>query len=538
MPLTGEAKKRYMREYMRKRRAKQRAAKRQAAKAAACPPVPAAPAEALDAWCADTLKVPPGHPAAGKAMALPEFGRMFFRDALRPEINEALLCVARKNAKSAIVAAYLLARLAGPLRVQGYRAGVVSVSREKAAELWAQCRDIAEASGLDGPGHGLQFRKVPRSILAPSGRVDVLSADRSAGHASGFDDAIVDELGLFPERSRELVNGMRSAVSARDGRFWALSIRGDGPFIPEILARDSERETAVHLYSAPRDCDLDDRKAWAAANPGLGTIKSERYMETASRRAILAPADQAAFRAYDLNAPLDPARAMICDVSDWRALETDALPERKGQCYVGIDLGGSLSMSAAVAYWPESGRLELWAALPDVPALRERSISDGVRGLYEQAARRGELRTYPGRVTDLPLFLGSVAGALSGCTVARVGCDRYRKAEALQALEQAGVRWPITWRGTGAAKTADGSHDVRSFQRAVMGRRLSVRPHLLMRKAVGDSALRFDAAGNPALAKHRSNSRIDLLSAAVIAAGLAEIGGKRRRSWNYRGLAA
>ena len=57
----------------------------------------------------------------------------FVRDALTH--REAFLCISRKNAKSAIVAAYLLARLVGPLRTPGYRAGVCSVNREKAGEL-------------------------------------------------------------------------------------------------------------------------------------------------------------------------------------------------------------------------------------------------------------------------------------------------------------------------------------------------------------------------------------------------------------------
>ena len=530
MPLAGKAKTEYQRHYMRGRSL---AAAEAAAKAEPCPDWPADPARALAEWSAATLKVPPGHPLAGEPMALPGFGRLLFEDALHPEVSEALLCVGRKNGKSAVIATYLLARLAGPLRTAGYRAGVCSVSREKAAELWLQARDISEASGLDG----LQFRKVPRCIIGISGRVDVLSADRSAGHASGFDDSICDELGLFPERSRELVNGMRSAVSAREGRFWALSIHGDGPFIPEILARRSDRATAVRIYQAASDCALDDRSAWAAANPGLGTIKSLRYMEDAARRAILAPADQAAFRAYDLNAPLDPARAMICSVRDWRKLETDTLPERRGPCYLGIDIGGSISLTAAAALWPETGRAELWTALPEVPALASRSVADGVRGLYERAYERGELQLYPGRVSNVGAFLGEVAASLAGCRVARAGCDRYRKAEALQAMELARVRWPVAWRGTGAHASADGSHDVRAFQRRVMGGNMAVRPHLLMRKAVGDSALRVDAAGNPALAKHRSNSRIDLLSAAVIAAGLAELGARPKRAWNYRGMA-
>ena len=59
-----------------------------------------------------------------------------------------------------------------------------------------------------------------------TGTVDILSAEKSAGHGSGFDDAVIDEIGLFQERDRELVNGMRSSTSAKDGRFIALSIQG------------------------------------------------------------------------------------------------------------------------------------------------------------------------------------------------------------------------------------------------------------------------------------------------------------------------
>jgi len=161
------------------------------------------PAAALAEWSAATLVIPPGHPNAGQPLVLPPYGVAFIRDAL--DAFEALLCIGRKNAKSAIVGVYLLGRLVGPLRTPGYRAGVVSINREKATELWRQCEQIATASGLAG----VQFRRAPYRIIGPDGDVDILSADRNAGHASGFDDSIFDELGLIPERGRDLVNGLR-----------------------------------------------------------------------------------------------------------------------------------------------------------------------------------------------------------------------------------------------------------------------------------------------------------------------------------------
>ena len=533
MPLKREK----MREYMRERRRRQRD-EREAAqpKPDAIPPFPADPAAALASWSRRKLIVPPGHPNAGKPLILPDFILEFIADVFLH--RESFLCIGRKNAKSAGVAVFLLARLAGPLRVPGYRAGVASISAEKANELKAQMQAIAEASNLDG----LTFRRSPAPghvVSAWGGRCDILSADKSAGHASGYDDSLIDEIGLLAERDRDLVSGMRSAISAKDGRFIALSIQGAAPFSQEMLERAGQPGIAVHHYAAPEACGLDDESAWHSANPGLACgIKSLSYMQDEARRVSSTPADQAAFRAYDLNQPQSPSRVMLCDTADWRACEVDILPARSGNCVVGFDLGGSTSMTAAAALWPDTGRLETWAAFPAFPPLSERAEADGCRGQYEEMQRRGELRTYPGRVTNVSAFLGDVAVALAGERVIRAGADRYRRAEAIQALERARVKWPITWRGTGAHATADGSHDVRAAQRLILGGKLKTRESLVMRKAIADSSIRYDPAGNPALEKAREKGRIDLLSALVIAAGLSEIHGERpRRSWIYRGAA-
>lgn len=186
------------RERVRRYRARQKAAK---VAATPTPPVPVDPIGALAAWSRQALRVPPGHPLAGQPLVLPPYGEDFLRDALQH--RESLLCLGRKNAKSGIVAVFLLGRLAGPIAFDGYRAGVVSVNREKAGELKRQMQEIAEASNLAG----LRFLRspAPGRVESRTGTVDILSADKSAGHASGFDESIVDELGLLHERDRELV---------------------------------------------------------------------------------------------------------------------------------------------------------------------------------------------------------------------------------------------------------------------------------------------------------------------------------------------
>ena len=119
-----------------------------------------------------------------------------------PGVREAGLFVARKNGKSAVLAVLLLACLSGggPLRRAGFRCGVASLNRGKSGELWTQCQDIAVASSIED----VRFLKVPKRMVSWWGSVEFLSADKSAGHAAGYDIALIDEFGLFDEKGRAL----------------------------------------------------------------------------------------------------------------------------------------------------------------------------------------------------------------------------------------------------------------------------------------------------------------------------------------------
>ena len=295
------------------------------------PPIPSDAAGAVARWSAERLKVPPGHPRAGEPMALPPFLEKFFREASAPGVRESGMFCGRKNSKSGGLGIWILAHLAddGPLRRRGWRCGAASLSREKAAELWTQIVDIAAASGLDEIRSG----KVPRHVSSAWGRCEFLSADRTAGHASGFDLVIADELGLFPERGRDLVAGLLSSTSAHDGRLIAISVIGDSPLSREMIERAGDPATVAHVYQAAKDAALDDPAAWAAANPGLGSIKSRSYMADMARRAGANPAEAASFRVYDLNLPGSASREMIVTLDRWLLVGSAAAPGPRGAVF-------------------------------------------------------------------------------------------------------------------------------------------------------------------------------------------------------------
>ncbi len=462
---------------------------------------------------------------------MPQWQRDVLGDALTH--HETLLCVARKNGKSALIAVYLLAHLAGPLRRPGWRAGVLSVTRQKAGELLDQCEQIAAASGITG----LTFRRAPKRILSDTGMVEIESATDSAGHAAGYDAAVIDELGLLVERQRPLVAGMRSSVSARNGRFIALTIAGPGPFVPEIIDRRGERGLALHVYRTAQDAAVDDETGWRQSNPGLASgIKSLAYMRRESGRVLHSVSDQNYFRAHDLNQAVSPSAEMLATVGQWKRCECPAvdLPPRTGRVCVGLDLGAHASFTSAACYWPDSGRFESYTACPDQPSLAKRAKTDGAGSVYEAAYQAGDLWTLGGEVTPVKPFLERLAGELAGERIAAIGADRFRYHELLRILHELGLVWRPVWRGGGVKAEQHMDQDCRAFQRAVATAALKVAPNVMLTHSVSECKTIRDGQGHVThLAGVRIRSRIDAVQAAVIAVGQAEGMPKKRKGRHW-----
>ena len=462
------------------------------------------PVGALAQWAREELIVPPGHPLAGEPMALADFAVDWLRDSW--DAHESACSTARKSGKSALAAILALGYLCGPLRRPGWRGAIASLSKEKANELRRQVAEIAEASKLD-----VRIRRSPYPgvIESSTGSLDTLSADRTAGHASGYDLVVVDETGLFPLRARDLLAGLRSSVSARGGKVRHISIRGDSELFAEILENPA---VVSHVYAAPDDCEIDDEKAWLAACPSLGTVKQVSYMRAEVERVKGCVSDEPSFRGLDLNQAISPAREMICTPDDLRACFATAV-EFRGPCYLSFDVGEAGSGTAAALYAPMTGALRTWLAFGAVPKLKARGKRDGAD--YLAMERRGELRVYTGRTVPVKAFVSDVHSDLCGADVRMAVADAY-KAEALRDA----LPWKLSIQRTGSGP--DGSASVRAFQRRVLTGELSLTSNLSLASAIKESTLRRDGNGNPAIDRARSHGRIDVLSAAVLAVGAGD----------------
>lgn len=495
------------------------------------------PAHKLPAWLAEgltdaeravafmeTLKVPEGASAGSPVRVVP-FQRSFIEGALAPETTVAVLSIARGNAKTATAAALALGGLMGVWDRQPRRDVILAARiRDQAAIAWGFAQAFAQSLPTDLRLR-FKFRRSPRLEIeyqddAGSHTLRAIAADGRSALGASPSMVLMDERAFWPpDRGEELEEALLTATGKRGARTLIMSTSADSdahPFSKWIDAPPAG--TYVQEHRAAPGLPADDLPSLLEANPGSaeGIGNSVEWLEMAATRAIQRGGSAlTSFRALNRNERVSAeARDVLVTIDEWSAAEARDPPPRSGPCAVGVDLGGSRSMSAAAAYWWETGRLEVWGCFPGNPSLAERGIADGVAGRYREMAERGELLTLGDRVVPIAPFLEEVVRRLAGERVAVICCDRFRSSEMLEAAKLAAVRAPISFRGQG---WKEGSEDVERFRRAVFDGEVRISESLLMRSALADAVCLSDPAGNRKLAKARSTGRIDAASAAVLA---------------------
>ena len=319
-----------------------------------------------------------------------------------------------------------------------------------------------------------------------------------------------------------MLAALRTSMGKIDGsRFIALGTRpADPSHWFEMMLTGGASYSQCH--AAREDDPPFRRRTWLRANPSLPIMPAlEKRIRQEAEDARRDPSMLAGFRALRLNLGIaDTLQATLLDAGVWQGVEGEA--ERRGPFVLGVDLGGSASMSAAAAYWPVSGRLDAFGCFPREPDLRERGLRDGCGRLYLDMLRRDELAIAGGRVADVAGLLAEVVKRWGA--PAAIACDRWRVNELRDALDAARFpRCPLIERGQGFR---DGGEDVNDFRTATLRGRVIPHRSLLMRSAMGEARVAMDAAGNAKLMKFgagkRSRGRDDAAAAAILAVAIGE----------------
>lgn len=476
----------------------------------------------------ELLHIPEGR-IAGKPLRLAGFQRSFVRGSLADGVMVGILSIGRGNAKTALSAGLSLAELVGALEVAPQpKREIIFAARNRDQARTAFSFLVGYIQGLPEEDQALfTIRRGSKLEVEFEGNggglARVIAADGKSILGGAPTLALMDERAAWErDKGDNLENAILSGLGKRDGR--ALIISTSAPDDANTFSRWMDEPppgTYVQEHRPAFGLPADDLASLLDANPGAteGIGATADWLVAQARRAMARGGSAlSSFRNLNRNERVSSdSRSVLVTVDEWLSAEVapDQLPERSGPCVLGVDLGGSRSMSAAAFYWPETGRLEALGTFPAVPSLADRGAADGVSGRYVEMQDRGELSVMGENTVPPGAWLAEIVRQLDGAELACVVGDRFRHAEFTEAMQAAGMaRVPFIWRGFG---WKDGSEDIERFRRSLFDGELSLVPSLLLRCAFSDAITLVDPAGNHKLAKARSLGRIDAAAAVVLA---------------------
>jgi len=473
-----------------------------------------------------SLKIPEG-PKAGEPLVLAEYQKRFVRGAMAEGVMVGLLSIGRGNAKTALAAGIALGSLMGVWDDQPRRE-ILMAARNRDQAKTAFGFMVGYIGGLSDEEQELfTIRHGSRLEIEYSanagGLARCIAADGRSILGGAPTLAILDERAAWErDKGDTLENAILSGLGKRDGK--ALIISTSAPDDANTFSRwmdDPPPGCYVQEHRPAFGLPADDEASLLIANPGAaeGIGASLEWLVAQARRAVARGGSAlSSFRNLNRNERVSiENRSVVLTVDELMSAEVspDDLPERLGPCILGVDLGGSRSMSAAACFWPETGRLEVLGTFPSKPGLEDRGGADGVAGRYVEMHERGELSVLGENTVPPGPWLAEVVRRLEGIIPACICGDRFRHAEFTEAMNAAGLaRVPFIWRGFG---WKDGAEDIERFRRAVFDGEVKTVPSLLLRSAFAEAVTLVDPAGNHKLTKARSLGRIDAAAAAILA---------------------
>ena len=469
---------------------------------------------------AHCLRVPEAD-MVGERLRLMPFQRDFITDTFRGGVRRAILSIARRNTKTATVAIIVLAALFGPLMIENAVIVSAARSRKQAAVVFEYCCKMIRASGLSGYFH---IRRSTKEITCPMYGTTymAMSAEAKTSVGVGVRICIHDELGQVEGPQDALFDALSTALgSYKDSLEIIISTQAptDNDLL-SVLIDDglsaNDPSTIVHLYTAPADCALDDREAWAAANPALEYgVRDIADLERLANQAMRMPSQEASFRNYILNQRVRATEHYIAPAL-WDACKGSINEEvlKRGPCFGGLDLSSrsDLTALALVARSPSGiWHARVWVFTPE-DTLDERARTD--RTDYRTWQAMGLLETCPGSVIDYEWLAQRLGEIAEEYEIEVINFDRWKMKELKLQMEKVGVDLPMEEHGQGFK---DFSTAVDALEAVVLNGQLAHGGNPLLRWSIANVAISRDHAGNRKFDKRLKWRRIDPAAALAMA---------------------
>ncbi|RYG10352.1 MAG: terminase large subunit [Burkholderiales bacterium] len=460
----------------------------------------------------------------GKPIVLDAFQRRFIVAVYDNPTGtrRALLSLARKNGKTALIAGLVLAHLVGPEAKLNSQLVSGAMSRDQAALVFNLASKMVQLS----PRLSSIVRIIPsgkRLLGLPlNTEYKALAADGKTAHGLSPVLAILDEIGQVRGPQSDFVDAITTSQGAHEAPLLiAISTQAASDadlfsiWLDDAKASNDPR-IVCHLYEAPAGCDLLDVTAWKAANPALGLFRSEDDLREQMVQAQRMPSMENTARNLLLNQRVSTESPFVSpDV--WKSCGAVALPFDDGPVYCGLDLSARTDLTALVIV----GKVDdVWQVVSHFwtpeQGLIERAKRD--RAPYDVWARQGLLHTTPGATVDYEHVAQDMAAVLAGLDVQAVAYDRWRIDLLRKELDKLDADLPLVEWGQGYKDMAP---SLDALEAELLNGRMAHGMHPVLAMCAANAVVTKDPTGARKLDKSRATGRIDGMQALAMAMGVA-----------------
>lgn len=497
----------------------------------------------------ERLKIPSGE-FRGQPFRLREWQKAIIRRIYDPadpitgrrKVRRVILSMARKNAKTTLIAALVLVHLIGPESRASAEVYSAANDREQAAVVFKACVGMIEQD--ETLTRLMVVVPSKKRIVVPHlGTVYVaLSADAKTKHGSNPAVWIYDELAQAPKA--DLYDALDTSQGAQaEPLGFVISTQAISPlslmsqlvdYATKVASGEIEDETvAPFIFTVPMDADPFDESLWPLANPALGDFLSLADMRSEAEKAKRMPSRLPIFRNLRLNQQVDGLEHVL-RAEDWKAcaLPVDADSLEGAECFGGLDLSARSDLTSFALVFPGKKKRVLVRTWTPEKNLRERADKD--RAPYPLWIEQGWLETTPGASVDYGFVARAIGEAQAKYDLRAVAFDRWRIRDLKRALEAEGVaHWQLGEDDPlpGAVCLIPFGQGFRDMSPAVDQIEEDVTAHLVehggnpvLTWAASNAVATYDAANNRKLDKSKARNRIDPFVALVMANCIASRG--------------
>lgn len=468
-------------------------------------------------------KIPEGS-LVGKNIQLAAFQERFFYAVYdnKHGTRRAYLSIARKNSKTATIACIVLIHLVGPEALLNANIQSGAQSREQAAQVYNYASKIVQLS----PELSGIVRIIPSSKrlvgLPMNVEYRAMSAEAKTAHGGSPSLAVLDEVGQIRGPQDDFVDAITTSQGAHENPLLiAISTQSanDADLFSQWIddaEKSDDPHIVSHIYAAPKECELMDRKAWAAANPALGLFRSEKDMEEQMKQAARMPSAENTARNLLLNQRVSTVTPFISK-NVWDANAGRVVDFGDTKVWAGLDLSARTDLTALVIIGKVAG---VWHVVSHFwtpeQGLFDRAKRD--RQPYDVWAKQDYLHTTPGATVDYEFVAQDMAAILADLNVQSIAYDRWRISLLQKEFDTLGIDLPLVEWGQGFKDMAPA---IDALEAELLNGRVAHGNQPVLTMCAANAVISRDAAGSRKLDKHKATGRIDGLQAMAMAFGAA-----------------